>query len=171
VTRVFNRMTEDEAETAGVDNHRSYFRVYIDKGNLAPPSDKSDWYHLTGFDYRNADEYFESDNVGVVERWEWPTPKHLEDLTPRKVYEIQKALDDGPNRESSQSNEWAGHTIADILDKDSRDKDAKKVITAILKHLVSVGALKVSKIKDKRSEWRPVYIVGEWQNAQTEVFQ
>jgi RecA-family ATPase len=39
---VFNRMTENEGEKAGVTNHRSYFRVFADKGNMSPPAEVSD---------------------------------------------------------------------------------------------------------------------------------
>ena len=44
VVRVLNRMSKDEGERAGVENHRLYFRAYNDKANLAPPADASDWY-------------------------------------------------------------------------------------------------------------------------------
>jgi len=44
--RVLNRMSEDEGERAGVDNHKTYFRVDDGKPNMAPPSDATDWYRL-----------------------------------------------------------------------------------------------------------------------------
>ncbi|MGH1571377.1 AAA family ATPase [Methylobacterium sp. P31] len=44
--RVLNPMTKDEAERAGVASHRGYFRVDNGKANLAPPPDRSEWFHL-----------------------------------------------------------------------------------------------------------------------------
>ena len=46
VVRVVNRMTKDQEDSAGVENHRLYFRTYNDKANLAPPADASDWFKL-----------------------------------------------------------------------------------------------------------------------------
>jgi hypothetical protein len=42
--RVVNRMTKEEGEKAGVENHRLYFRTFDDKPNLQPPADTSDWF-------------------------------------------------------------------------------------------------------------------------------
>jgi RecA-family ATPase len=46
VVRAVNRMSKEEGERAGVENHRLYFRTYNDKANLQPPADKSDWFKL-----------------------------------------------------------------------------------------------------------------------------
>ena len=54
VVRVVNRMSKDEGEKAGVENHRLYFRTYNDKANLAPPADKSDWFELKSVDLGNG---------------------------------------------------------------------------------------------------------------------
>jgi hypothetical protein len=35
--RVLNRMSKEDAEKAGVDNHRLYFRTFNDKANLVQP--------------------------------------------------------------------------------------------------------------------------------------
>ena len=62
--RVLNRMTKDEAAMAGVENHRSYFRVGDDKNNLAPPTAESEWFQVESVNLPNGD------NVGVVVRWD-----------------------------------------------------------------------------------------------------
>ena len=54
VVRVVNRMSKDEGEKTGVQNHRLYFRTYNDKANLAPPADKSDWFELKSVDLGNG---------------------------------------------------------------------------------------------------------------------
>ena len=82
VVRVVNRMSKDEGEKAGVENHRLYFRTYNDKANLAPPADKSDWFELKSVDLGNGPGMevggvrfnAPGDSVGVVQAWEWPDP-------------------------------------------------------------------------------------------------
>jgi RecA-family ATPase len=54
VVRVVNRMTKEEAERTGVQNHRLHFRTFNDKANLAPPADKSDWFELKSVDLGNG---------------------------------------------------------------------------------------------------------------------
>ena len=54
MVRVVNRMSKEEGEKAGVENHRLYFRTYNDKANLAPPADKSDWFELKSVDLGNG---------------------------------------------------------------------------------------------------------------------
>jgi AAA domain len=46
VVRAVSRMTKEEGEKAGVENHRLYFRTFNDKANLQPPADKSGWFRL-----------------------------------------------------------------------------------------------------------------------------
>ena len=76
VVRVVNRMSKDEGEKAGVDNHRLYFRTYNDKANLAPPVEKSDWFELKSVDLGNGPRmvvggvgFSPGDSVGVVKPW------------------------------------------------------------------------------------------------------
>ena len=52
--RVVNRMTKEEAERAGVENPRLYFRTLNDKADLTPPADKSEWYRLESVDLNNG---------------------------------------------------------------------------------------------------------------------
>ena len=64
--RVLNVMTKDEGKSAGVGNHRSYFRADDGKPNLAPPADKASWFRFVSIALGNGD------NVGVVEPWQIP---------------------------------------------------------------------------------------------------
>jgi hypothetical protein len=48
--RALNAMTKEEAERAGVERHRAYFRVDNGKANLAPPPEGSDWFHMVSVD-------------------------------------------------------------------------------------------------------------------------
>jgi hypothetical protein len=77
VVRVLNPMTEDEAKKANIkpELRRHYFRASRDKQNLAPPEADKNWYRLASVNLGNGSppHYIDSDEVGVVERWQWPT--------------------------------------------------------------------------------------------------
>ncbi|MEM9733026.1 MAG: AAA family ATPase [Pseudomonadota bacterium] len=152
--RCLTRMTSEEAETAGVDNHRSYFRVYSDKANLAPPSENSEWYRLENVTLANGDY------VGVVEPWKWPDP--FEELTTAHLARVQIALNGKKYRENIQSSEWAGHAISEILGLDSHDPADRKKIKSCLRTWMKNGALKRGKMVDDYGKERPIIEVGEW---------
>ena len=61
--RVLNRMSKQEAENAGVENPRSYFRTFVDKANLAPPAETSEWFHLKSVDLGNHTTDGDGDSV------------------------------------------------------------------------------------------------------------
>ncbi len=67
---VLNRMTKEEGAKACIENHRSYFRSFSDKANLAPPLEHSDWFKLESVALDNGPEG--GDRVGVVVAWKWP---------------------------------------------------------------------------------------------------
>jgi hypothetical protein len=87
VTRVLNRMTEDQAAKAGVENHRLYFRAINDKANLQPPADASDWFKLISVNLNNGPMRGPGDNVGVVTAWQWP------DALSKRWQQLSAAID------------------------------------------------------------------------------
>jgi hypothetical protein len=143
-----------EGERAGVDNHRSYFRVYSDKANLAPPAEKSDWFKLESVELGNGD------HVGVVVPWKWPDP--FSDITVTDLKAVQRAIDGKKLRENSQAKDWAGNTIAEVLGIDPTEKSNRHKITSCIKTWVASGALRVSEIEDEKGKKRPILEVGEW---------
>ena len=65
--RILVRMTDKERNNAGVKEHRNRYLKLIDgKGNMAPPSEKSDWYFLENHDLENTTNDRPSDFVGVA---------------------------------------------------------------------------------------------------------
>jgi AAA domain/Bifunctional DNA primase/polymerase, N-terminal len=66
--RVYNRMTTDEAEEAGIkkDLRGFYLRVDRGKANYLPPAVKSTWFHLASVLLDNGDD------VGAIEPWTFP---------------------------------------------------------------------------------------------------
>ncbi|MEP2942355.1 MAG: AAA family ATPase [Hyphomicrobiales bacterium] len=106
-TRVFNKMTKDEGDRYGVENHRSYFRVHSDKGNNAPPSSGGDWYKIESVILPNGED------VGVVVPWKQPKP--FDDMTVQDLKKAQIVVGDGDYRESIQSKDWVGYVIGEAL--------------------------------------------------------
>jgi hypothetical protein len=144
MVRVINRMTKDEAEKAGVDNHRLYFRTYNDKNNLAPPADKSDWFKLVSVDLGNGPlgpNVVGGDSIGVVAPWKWPDP--LDGITGRDFDKVAAAIHAGRWRENSQAKDWVGYAVAKALKIDLDSKAGKAKAASLVKYWLKTGALVV----------------------------
>jgi hypothetical protein len=92
--RVFNVMTKEEAEKAGVDNHRSFFRVDFGKVNMVA-SGSSSWRRFVSVPLGNGKGLTDKgDEVGVVEPWRWPS---AEDLGQLRVQKMNSVVADVPS--------------------------------------------------------------------------
>lgn len=132
--RVLNPMTKDEAERAGVNSHRGYFRVDNGKANLAPPPERSEWFHLTPVSLGNgpAGLVDDSDHVAVVEPWQWPDA--FAGIEVRDLMAAQaEVMAGGPWRQSPQSPQWVGRPIAKALRLDPDSKADRQRIGRLLK--------------------------------------
>ncbi len=144
MVRTINPMTKDEATSAGVENHRFYFRTFGSKLNLAPPPDKSDWFKLVSVDLGNGPASMAGtggDSVGVVTKWEWPD--HLDGVTGRDFDAVAAVIRSGQWRESSQATAWVGHAVARAMKLDVNSKAHKAKIKTLLKVWLASGALVV----------------------------
>ena len=155
--RVINRMSEKEAEVAGVENARLYHRVFNDKANLAPPSDQSDWYKLESIELGNGD------NVGVVVQWKWPNP--FDGMTVADLDKVLVAIAAGDWKESSQAKNWAGVAVAEVLGLDLTDAAAKAKVKSLLRTWIANKALKIVRKLDESRHPRPFIVVGEGQRT------
>lgn len=158
--RVLNQMSKEEAVRAGVERHRSYFRVDNGKANLAPPPEGSDWFQMVSVDLDNGDTFNESDQVGVVTRWKWPDP--FDGVKAADLLAVQKAVDGGVWRESPLATAWVGNAVAEVLGLDLGDKAAKQKIKALLATWIKTGALEVVEVLDEHRKKRPSVQVGRW---------
>ena len=138
--RVINRMTKEEGERAGINNHRLYFRTLTDKLNLAPPPDKSTWYRLQSVDLGNGPPGA-SDQIGVVVAWEWPNA--FDGVTVADLLAVQRRIASGEWRESSQAKNWAGIAVADAMRLDIESLAARTRIKSLLKTWIESKALKL----------------------------
>lgn len=152
--RCLTRMTKEEGENAGVDNHRAYFRVYSDKANLAPPAERSDWYQLTNVELANTD------HVGVVTPWAWPDP--MEGMKAADLLSVQRAIDGKNYRQNVQAADWVGKAVGEVLDLDPADQHDRARIKHCITSWLSSGALVASEMKDEKGKKRPIIEVGEW---------
>jgi len=152
--RCLTRMTKEEGEKAGVDNHRSFFRVYSDKANLAPPAEKSAWYKLVNVELANTD------HVGVVTSWTWPDP--MEGMKANDLLAVQRAVDGKKYRQNVQAADWVGKAIAEVLDLDPTNATDRARIKHCITTWLASGALVASDFKDEKGKIRPIIEVGEW---------
>jgi AAA domain/RepB DNA-primase N-terminal domain len=153
--RVMNRMSETEALKAGVNNRRLHFRMFGDKLNLAPPADDSDWYRIVDVALPNGDQ------VGVVERWFWPSP--LDGVTARDLLAVQKLIAAEPTwREDVRAKKWAGKAVAEVLKLDLAQDDDREKAKGCLAIWIKNGALTVVLEQDEKRMERSFVRVGGW---------
>jgi hypothetical protein len=171
--RALNRMTGDEAAKAGVENHRSFFRIddADGKANMSPPSSKAAWYELRSIDLGNASADRPSDHVGVVTPWSWPDP--LSDITPEHVRKVCAEIEGGSYRKDVQAADWAGHVVGAVIGVDTgrgiRGKDAltaehraaRSKVSGLLSIWLKSGALRVDIGTDAKGNERPFIRAGE----------
>jgi hypothetical protein len=156
--RAINQMSENEAAQAGVECRRSYFRVDKDKANMAPPSDRADWYRLVSVDLPNGD------SVGVATKWTWPDP--FADVTVSDLRKAQAAVAAGRWRENAQAKDWAGYPIAkalslDATGNDAKSKAAKAKVSALLKRWIANQMFIVVGGEDEQRKKRSFIEVGQ----------
>jgi hypothetical protein len=159
--RVFNTMSVAEGERAGVERHRSYFRIDNGKVNLIPPPDRCEWRKLVSVGLDNATKDRKADHIGVATAWAWPSP--METLTVADLRAAQKAVSQGgPWREDSQAKDWVGNPIAEALGLDPKDNAHKAKIKGALKIWMANGMFVEIKGKDRKSVPRTFIGIGTW---------
>jgi hypothetical protein len=154
VFRVFNRMSKEEAEQAGIEGEglrRRYYRTYPDKQNMAPPAETSDWYYLESISLGNSpasnNPFDQGDSVGVATRWQWPETTAPE-VTKEGLDACREAIRPGRWRYDAKASDWVGHPIALRLGFDLRKGIDKKRVKTIIDHWITEGVLRVVDGKD-----------------------
>lgn len=158
--RVLNGMSQEEAEKAGVDKPRTFFRVQNGKANLAPPPDNADWYQLVSVSLDNGGGHL-PDLVAVATPWEWPDA--MEDVGVADLRKVQMLVNAGEWRDNVQTKEkWVGCAVAQVMKLDHEDKAARTKISGMLKVWFKTGMLKRVERPDARREIRTFVEVGTW---------
>ncbi|MCJ2069669.1 AAA family ATPase [Methylobacterium sp. J-030] len=167
--RILNIMSGEEAERAGVEQRRLYFRVDNGKANLAPPpTDRSSWFKMASVDLGNGGDPNDSfdfnaggDSVGVVTAWQWPDP--LANVTTADLRAAQTEVRaTGPWRENVQANDWVGKPIARALGLDAGDKAHREKIKRLLKIWIENGMFVVVSGTNEKGRPTPFVEVGAW---------
>ena len=150
---VYNRMTKEEGERAGIEPAKRgfYFRTQSDKANLAPP-EAADWHRMNNVDLPNGDQ------VGVACPWEWPDS--FEGVTPRHLQEVQAIVSKGQYRKDVQARDWVGKVVADVCGL-SPETDRGR-IKDILKQWVDTDMLRHVEGEDEKRNSRIFVEVGQW---------
>jgi hypothetical protein len=139
VARALNQMSEEEGQTAGVENHRLFFRAINDKTNLAPPVSLSVWFKLASVWLDNAPGG--GDSVGVVTPWTWPDP--LAGISGNDFERVAAVIRASDWRKDVRSGQWVGKAVAKALDLDVESKAEKAKIIGLLKSWFSSGSLTI----------------------------
>ncbi|WP_182849680.1 AAA family ATPase [Pelagerythrobacter aerophilus] len=150
---VYNRMTKEEGERAGIepDKRGFYFRTQNDKANLAPP-EAADWHRMNNVDLDNGD------SVGVACPWQWPDS--FEGVTGWHLKQVQARVADGQFRRDTQAKAWVGNVIADVCNLDPK-KDRHRV-NDILKQWIANEMLIEVEGFDANRKTRTFVEVGTW---------
>jgi hypothetical protein len=157
--RVLNPMSEEQADLFGVAEHRrAHFHVTYGKSSMSALDDKLAWHKIESVGLGNFRPGRDEDHVGVVTLWK--PPKIEDDVLTTQLREVQTRLKDGDWRENSQSEKWAGKVVADVLELDPSDKQARDKIKRLLGQWIKDGLLVVEEWIDERRRPRKVIVPG-----------
>lgn len=160
--RVLNRMSEEQATTAGVGNEDrfSYFNIHQGKANLTKMSGAMDWRKLESVPLGNGRGLAKpQDHAGVVTEWKWPDAEEIVDsISAEQRENIAIALDNGSYKEGNRAKNWAGDAIAYALGLDIENDNDKKRAASVLKALLKEGYLVKSNEPDPQRREMAIYI-------------
>lgn len=160
--RVVNRMQPDDAARYGIDENeaKSIFRVDDGKANLAPPADAAVYRKMHGVKIDNGEW------IGVCVPFKLPDA--FDGISAKDAKKAQQIVaeahtEGSPLKESSQSPQWVGVPIADMLGIDITEKKGRTKVLSIVKTWIRTNVLAVEKVFDsKKGREMPVIVVGEW---------
>lgn len=161
MTLVLNRMTQDQADSWGIDPNSAqrFFNVRDDKHNMAAP-ESADWFEIVGVSLNNGNDVHTADSVGVVTSWK--PPRAMDGIEPGDLFAIQKVVAAGNYRRDTQAKDWVGNVIANVLNIDCAEAQSKKRINQMLEVWIKSGALKIEVRKDEKSMPKNHVAVGHW---------
>jgi len=150
---VYNRMTKEEGERAGIapEFRGFYFRTQNDKANLAPP-EGADWMRMNNVDLPNGD------SVGVACPWQWPDA--FDGVSTWHLKQVQQRVAQGRFRKDVQSKQWVGLVVAEVCNIDAEKGRGR--IKDILKQWLATDMLR--EVEDMDEARRPKWFVevGTW---------
>lgn len=162
--RMASLMSKAEAELHQISekDRLSYFKMYSAKANMTKRGNVF-WYKIEGHELPNGvpEEGIPGENVGVVTKWEPPSPLDpltLYTLDDKKFwYELAK---NGGHRYDQRALDWFGHKIAERLRLKARtNSEHKRRAAAVLEALIEEGVLAVESCADGASRRKVTWVV------------
>lgn len=147
--RILNRMTEEQATKAGVDDRLGYFSIAYGKANLTPLSSRLDWRRLESVPLGNGRGLMKpQDFAPVVTEWKWPSKEEIAESIPDDVRRaVVVRLANQNYRESPQSSDWAGYVVAEAmgvhLETGKEMTPEKRRIKSVIDSWIESGVLAV----------------------------
>lgn len=174
--RVLNRMSEEQANKAGVgvDDRFGYFSITYGKSNLTPLSHRLDWRRLESVPLGNGRGLTKpQDHAPVVTEWRWPTKEEIAEAIPDDVRRsVVVRLANQSCRESPQSGDWAGYVVADAMGLELETGKAmtpeKRRVKAALDSWIESGVLAVVSEPDPKHIDRKVKFIRPTQGQDRE---
>jgi hypothetical protein len=154
--RLLNGMTKEEAEQAGIDDRRRFFRMVNGKANLALPPEKAIWRQLISVSLGNG-QGGPDDLVQAAVAWLWPDA--FAGLTTTDLRRVQDRIAAREYRANPQAKDWAGYAVADVLHLDIGSKATKHKVKLLLDTWLSAGALRLDRRTDPKDRHVREYIV------------
>lgn len=151
---VYNRMTKEEGERAGIapEKRGFYFRTHNDKANLAP-AELADWHRMNNVDLDNGD------SVGVACPWKWPDS--FDGVTTWHLKQVQQRVADGEWRADVRSRDkWVGVLIGEVCGIDLGTHAGR--VKDILRQWIETDMLRVTERQDQHRKVREFVEVGQW---------
>lgn len=145
--RVLNRMSDDQAASAGLskDDRFAYFSITYGKSNLTPLSHKLDWRRMQSVPLGNGRGLTKpQDFAPVVTEWKWPTAEEaVGEITAEQMRRILVAIQNGDHKAHAAASNWVGVTVAYELGLDIAIKADKARVTRLVKAWIEDGTLAI----------------------------
>lgn len=117
--RVLNRMSAEDANSAGIDekDRYSYFHIHYGKQNLTRMDTAQHWRKMESVSLGNGpNKLTPGDTAGVVTEWKWPSQEELMEGVPDDVQErFLIRINNQEHRDSDQAEGWAGYLLAELM--------------------------------------------------------
>lgn len=150
--RVLNRMTDEQATTAGLDHSErfSMFSITYGKSNLTPMSHRLDWRKLEGVPLGNGQGLSKpQDHAPVVTEWKWPEKAETIDaITQDQMNAIAIRVNNTDCKMHFQAKNWVGNEVAYVMGWDASDKSINKKLRRMVDAWIDTGFLAVEQRRD-----------------------
>ncbi|MGO6902035.1 AAA family ATPase, partial [Rhizobium ruizarguesonis] len=158
--RVMNPMTKEEAEKAGLQNERGYFRLDFGKVNKIASDTASQWRRFVSVPLMNGKGLLrKGDEVGVVEAWHWPSfDAVVADVSAQELELLKRKLNGLDCRDNAQSAQWAGYHIAQALGINVADQAEKRRVQRMILAWKKAGHFTIETRPDAKGTPRPCLV-------------